>query len=103
VVEVEHHDGERTAFAASDVEFAIEELLHVATVVKAGEGVADSLEAERFTEVDVGHAERDVFGDGGGELTAVGKGVGVSVGVGDSGQAIIILDDQGAKGIAVGD
>jgi hypothetical protein len=43
VVEIEHHDGEGTAFPASGMEFALEELLHVAAVVKASERVADSL------------------------------------------------------------
>ena len=75
VVEIEHHDGEGTVFAASGVEFAIQELLHVAAVVKAGERVADGLQAERFPEVEVGNGERDVFGDGGGEMAAASKGV----------------------------
>jgi hypothetical protein len=33
VVKIEHHDGEGTMFAASGVEFALEELLHIAAVV----------------------------------------------------------------------
>jgi hypothetical protein len=79
VVEIEHHDGEGTVFPACGVEFAIEELLHVAAVVKAGERVADGLQAERFTEVKVGNRARDVFGDGGGELAAARRDDGVSV------------------------
>jgi hypothetical protein len=79
VVEIEHHDGEGTVFPASGVELAIEELLHIAAIVEAGERVADGLQAERFTEVKVGHRESDVFGDGGGELAAASKGVGVTV------------------------
>ena len=81
VVEIEHHDGEGTAFPARGVEFAIEELLHVTTVVEAGERVADSLQAERFTEVEVGNRDRDLFAGGGGELAAASKRVGVSVSV----------------------
>jgi hypothetical protein len=55
------------------VEFAIEELLHVAAVVEAGERVTDSLQAERFTEVEVGNRDSDLFSDGGGELAAASK------------------------------
>ena len=72
-------------FPASGVKSVIEELLHVAAVVKAGERVADGLEAERFTEVKVGHRESDVFGDGGGEMAAASKGGGVMVMVGNGG------------------
>jgi hypothetical protein len=79
VVEIEHHDGEGTVFAASGVEFALEELLHVAPVVKAGERVADSLQAERFAEVEVGNREGNGFGDRTGELAAASKGFGGSV------------------------
>jgi hypothetical protein len=66
-------------FPASGVQFVVEELLHVAAVVKPGERVADGLKAQGFTEVKVGHRESDVFGDGGGELAAASKGVGVRV------------------------
>jgi hypothetical protein len=85
VVEIEHHDGEGAVFAASGVEFVIEELLHVAAVVKAGERVADGLQAESFTEFKVGHRDRDVFGDGGGEPAAASRGGGISVWVGNGG------------------
>jgi hypothetical protein len=85
VVEIEHHDSEGAVFAASGVEFAIEELLHVAAVVKAGERVADGLQAESFTKFKVVHRDRDVFGDGGGELAAASRGGGISVWVGNGG------------------
>src|ERR1700674_2439647 len=79
VVEIEHHDGDRTVFPASGVEFALEEFLHVAAAVEAGERVADGLQAERFTQVEVGNRDRDVFGGGGGELAAASKDAGVRV------------------------
>ena len=103
VVEIEHQDGEGTALAASEVEFAIEELLHVATVVEAGEGVADGLDAERFAQVEVGNGDRDVFGGGGGELEAAGKDVGAVDWVRSGEQRIIILDGEGSESVAIGD
>ena len=85
VVEIEHHDSEGPVFPSSGVKFVIEELLHIAAVVKAGERVADGLQAESFTEAKVGHRESDVFGDGGGELAAACKGGGVTVWGGNGG------------------
>jgi hypothetical protein len=90
-------------FPASGVQFVVEELLHVAAVVKPGERVADGLETERFTKVKVGHRESDVFGDGGGELAATSKGVGVRVRVRSREKRIVILDDQRSERSAVGD
>src|ERR1700686_2994102 len=85
VVEIEHHDGDRTVFPASGVEFALEEFLHVAAAVEAGERVADGLQAERFTQVKVGNRHRDVFGGGGGDLEAASEGGGASVWVRNGG------------------
>jgi hypothetical protein len=85
VIEIEHHDGDGTVFPASGVEFALEELLHVAAAVEAGERVAYGLHAERFTEVKVGNRERDVFGGGGGDLEAASEGGGASVWVRNGG------------------
>jgi hypothetical protein len=79
VVEIEHHDGDGTVFPASGVEFALEELLHVAAAVEAGERVADGLRTERLTQVKVGNRDRDVFGGGGSELAAASKDAGVRV------------------------
>jgi hypothetical protein len=90
-------------FPASGVQFVIEELLHITAVVKPGKRVANGLQTERFTEVKVGHRERDVFGDGGGELAAASKVVGVRVWVGSREQRIVILDDQCSERGAVGD
>src|ERR1039458_2294029 len=94
VVEIKHHDGEGTVFAASGVEFALEELLHVAAVVKAGEWVADGLRAESFPEVKVSNCDRDLFGDRGGHLAAASKGVGAIVWVRRGKYGIVILDSQ---------
>ena len=94
VVEIEHHDGEGTMFAAGGVEFALEEFLHVAAVVKAGERIADGLQAKSFTEAEVGNGDRDVFGDGGGEVAAARKGVRVDLRIGYRVRGIVVLDGQ---------
>jgi hypothetical protein len=103
VIEIEHHDGEGTVFAASGVELAIEELLHVTAVVKAGDRVAHGLQAERFTETKVGKGESDVFGDGGGEVATARKGVRVNLRVGNGVRGIVVLDGERSNGVAVGD
>src|ERR1700675_3465069 len=87
-IEIEHHDSDGTVFPASGVEVALEELLHVAAAVKgreAGERVADGLHAERFTQVEVGNRERDVFGGGGGDLKAASERGGARVWVRNGG------------------
>jgi hypothetical protein len=81
MIEIEHHDGERTVIPASRVEFAIQELFHVAAVVEAGKRVADRLHTERFTEIKVGNRESDVFGDCSSKMTTASRGIGVGVGV----------------------
>lgn len=103
VVEIEHHDGDGPVFPASGVKFAIEELLHIATVVEAGEWVADGLHAERFTQVKISNRDRDVFGGGAGELDAASKDVGAVVWVRNGEQGIIILDGERSKGVPIGD
>jgi hypothetical protein len=85
------------------VELAIEELLHIAAVVEASERVADSLQAERFTQAKVGKRECDVFGDSGGEVAAAIKGAGVSFRVGKWIRRSVVLDGKRSDGIAVGD
>ena len=52
------------------MKFAVEKFLHVTAVVKAGERVANGLQAERFPETKVGNRDSDVFGDRGGEVAA---------------------------------
>jgi vacuolar-type H+-ATPase subunit E/Vma4 len=79
-------------FAASGVKFTLEELLHVAAVVKAGERVADSLQAEIFTEAKIGNRDSDVLGDSGGEVAAASKGVRVDLRVGNRVRGIVVLD-----------
>jgi hypothetical protein len=103
MVEVEHHDGKGTAFSAGGVEFAIKKLLHVAAVVKAGERVADSLQAETFTQGKIRNRNCDVFCHDGSKLTATSKVNGVSVWIGSGGQEIVILDGQCSDGFAVSD
>src|ERR1017187_7949935 len=103
VVEIKHHDGEGTVFAASGAEFALEELLHVAAVVKAGEWVADGLRAGGFPGVKVSNCDPDLFGDRGGHLAAASKGVGAIVWVRRGKYGIVILDSQRSEGVAVGD
>ena len=103
VIEVEHHDRKGTVFPASRVEFAVEEFLHVAAIVKTGKRVADGLEAERFPEAETGNRESDVFGDSGGELAAADEGVRVNLRVGNGMGWIVVLDGQCSDGVAVGD
>jgi len=55
VVEIEHHHSEGAAFAPRGVQFAIEELLHVAAVVQPGEGVANCLQAKCLAKAEVGN------------------------------------------------
>ncbi len=68
------------------MKFPIKELLHVAAVVKASEWVPDGLQAKRFTKVEIGNRESDVFGDGDRELAAANKCVGVRFWIGNGGQ-----------------
>jgi hypothetical protein len=110
VIDIEHHDGQGAVLAAGGVKFAVKELLHVAAVVKPGEGVADGLEAERLPKIDIGNRQRDVFRDSGGEETAASEGIALRVGISkvEGGRSrncalIVILNDQGSKGVAIGD
>lgn len=68
MIEIEHKDCQRTVFAASGMELVIEKLLHVATVVKTRERVADRFEAERFAQAEIGKGNADVFCDSCSEL-----------------------------------
>jgi hypothetical protein len=103
VVEIEHHDSDGTVLPASGVKFALEELLHEAAAVEAGERVADGLHAERFTQVKVGNRDRDMFGSEAGELDAASEDVRAVVWVRNGEQYIVILDSQRPEGISIGD
>src|ERR1700682_2854501 len=103
VVEIEHHDGDGPTFPASGVKFAIEELLHIATVIEAGEWVANGLHAERFTQVQIRNRDRDMFGGGCGELDAASEDVRAIVWVRNWEQGIIILEGERSGGGAIGD
>ena len=91
VIEIEHHDRDRTMPAAGGVEFAFEEFLHVAAVVKSGEWIAHGLEAKRFAETEIGNRNRDVFSDCAGEVEAAGGVVGVGVWFGSRRRCVAIL------------
>ena len=53
VVKVEHDHGERTMLAAAELSSRSQKFLHVAPVVKAGERIADGLQAESFLKIDI--------------------------------------------------
>src|ERR1700716_2059098 len=103
VVEIEHHDGDGPAFPASQVKFAIEELLHIATVLEASERVADRLHAKRFTQVQISNRDRDMFSGEAGELEAASEDVRAVVWVRNGEQHVVILDSQRPEGISIGD
>src|SRR3982074_646487 len=103
VVEIEHHDGDGPAFPASGVKFAIEELLHIATVIEASERVTDGLHAQRFTQVKIRNRDRDMFSGEAGELEAASEDVRAVVWVRNGEQYIIILESQRPEGISIGD
>ena len=85
------------------MEFTIEELLHIATVVEPGERVADGLHAQKFTQVKIGNRNRDLFGGGAGELDAASEDIGAVVWVGNGEHGIIVLDGERSEGLPIGD
>jgi hypothetical protein len=94
MIEIEHKDCQRTVFAASGMELVIEKLLHVATVVKTRERVADCFEAERFAQAEIGKGNADVFCDSCSELATARRDTRVGFDFRVGRQGVIVLDRQ---------